>query len=266
MRSSRNATVLLAPLAGLLLGACDSEPTEQTTLRVSVYGEEFTEDRIPTEAFIDGWEVEFSRFTIAISDVEVDGEPLDGSFVLDLTEDSQGAGHELGTMMVPALDSPSLSFSVQPPTAATPVSATDEDVAEMVAQGSSVVAEGQATRGDEVIRFSWSFATTTRYAQCEGTADLASDPEPTTELTIHVDHLFYDDLDSEEPNVAFDLIASADADGDGEVTAAELRAVDITSETRYQVGSREITDLWSFIEAQIGTLGHIDGEGHCEFG
>ncbi|MEZ4472315.1 MAG: hypothetical protein R3F60_16270 [bacterium] len=63
--------------------------------------------------------------------------------------------------------------------------------------------------------------------------------------------------------MAFDLIAAADADGDGLVTEAELAAVDISTQERYQVGSRPISDLWRFIEQQATTVGHIDGEGHC---
>src|SRR5690606_19242015 len=110
-----------------------------------------------------------------------------------------------------------------------------------------------------------SFATDTRYVECHAAADLA-EGDASSQLTIHADHLFYDDLDSEEPNVAFDLVASADADANGEVTTEELRALDITAQTRYQVGSRDITELWGFIEAQTATLGHIDGEGHCEIG
>ena len=125
--------------------------------------------------------------------------------------------------------------------------------------------EGTATKGGEMVSFSWPFQTDTRYVDCASTAELA-EGDPKSQITIHADHLFYDDLDSEEPNVAFDLVASADTDADGEVTPDELRAVDITGESRYQVGSRNVTDLWSYIEVQTSTVGHIDGEGHCELG
>jgi hypothetical protein len=92
------------------------------------------------------------------------------------------------------------------------------------------------------------------------------DPDSTTsaQLTIHGDHFFYDDLDAPNPNLAFDLIASADANNDGDITLAELAAIDITAQTRYQVGSRPITHLRAYIEALTVNLGHIDGEGHCE--
>ena len=48
------------------------------------------------------------------------------------------------------------------------------------------------------------------------------------------------------------------------MTQAELAAVDLRPLENYQVGSTDITDLWRFIEQQTTTLGHIDGEGHCD--
>ena len=62
----------------------------------------------------------------------------------------------------------------------------------------------------------------------------------------------------------FDLIAAADGDGDGDITQAELEAVDLRPLENYQVGSTGITDLWKFVFDLPSTLGHIDCEGHCE--
>ncbi len=250
----------------LMLGACDeaADVPADTTLRISAYGEEFVEEGIPAQELVDGWRIDFDRFLVAISEVESDGVELPGSFVVDLSRASGGEGHTLGEVLVPAVDHPHLSFTVAPPQQATAVSADAPDVQQLVDEGQSMWVEGRATRADVTLRFFWGFDTATRYEECHGVAELATDEEPRSQLTLHADHLFYDDLDSEEPNVAFDLIASADTDGDGEITPAELAAVDITTEARYQVGSREITDLWGFIEAQTRTVGHIDGEGHCE--
>jgi len=259
----RIAPALLVSLA-LQSAACQADPGE-ARLRITAYGEEYIEDRIPAEDLVDGWEVDFSRFLVALRDVEADGVALDGAFVVDLTRASDGQGHELGALMLPAEGQPHLAYRVAPIDAATAVAATDTDVAELVDAGASIRVEGQATRGGQTVTFAWSFATDTRYVECHAAADLA-EGDASSQLTIHADHLFYDDLDSEEPNVAFDLVASADADANGEVTTEELRALDITAQTRYQVGSRDITELWGFIEAQTATLGHIDGEGHCEIG
>lgn len=264
-RSIHPATATLLAALGLLTAAC-ADPG-QATLRITAYGEEYVERGIPADALSDGWSVEFHRFLVAIAEVEASGEPLSGAFVVDLTRPSDGEGHLLGALTLPAEGVPELSYRVAPPIEApTPVSATADDVAALVDARASLLVEGTATRGAEEIGFSWIWATDTRYEQCASTAELAQDPEPTSQLTFHADHLFYDDLDSPTPNVSFDLVAAADADANGEVTEAELRALDITTQARYQVGSRDVTDLWAFIEVQTGTLGHIDGEGHCERG
>lgn len=259
--------IVAAPLCSLplLLGACEADIGE-AELRITAYGEEYIEDRIPAEDLVDGWEIDFSRFLIALRDVQADGEPLPGAFVVDLARSSGGEGHMLGMLTLPAMGQPQLGFRVAPVDAATAVSATDDDVSTLVDAGASIWVEGEATKAGQTLRFTWAFATDTRYVECHGAAELGEGETATSQLTIHADHLFYDDLDSEEPNVAFDLVASADADANGEVTTEELHAVDITTQSRYQVGSRDITELWSFIEAQTGTLGHIDGEGHCEIG
>lgn len=251
---------------GLFLGAC-ADDAGQATLRVTAYGEEFIEDRIPADVLVDGWTLELSRFLVAFEAVEADGEPLEGSFVVDLTRSSGGEGHDLGVLTLPAEGEPRLSFRVAPPGPdASPRSATDDDVTTLVDAGASMWVAGAATKGTQRVSFTWAFTTSTHYVECRSTAELRDGEEASAQLTIHADHLFYDDLDSETPNVAFDLVAAADADGDGDVTMQELRATDITGQARYQVGSRDVTDLWSFIEVQTGTVGHIDGEGHCELG
>lgn len=261
MNTRITGTMLLG--LGLLSSGC-ADPGE-TSLRITAYGEEYIEDEIPSDALVDGWTIDFRRFLIAITEVAADGEPLDGTFVVDLTQASGGDGHELGSIALPAAGMPAVEFRVAPFDTATPVSATDDDVATLSDAGASLWVEGTATKGDRTVSFAWAFTTDTHYVECHSTADLAGDA-PKSQLTLHADHLFYDDLDSSTPNTAFDLVASADTDGDGEVTEAELRALDITGQTRYQVGSRNVTELWSYIEVQTSTVGHIDGEGHCELG
>lgn len=259
----------VALAAGLALTAgCDGADEDgEGTLRVTVYGEEFVEDRIPADEVVDGWEVAFDRFMVSVSDVAADGEPLGGTYVFDLRQGTDGAGHALGSMLAPAGTVEHLDYRVGPAALEAEGNVADEDVRSMAQAGLSLWVQGVATRDADVVRFDWGFTTDTRYTECETARPLADGGEATSQITIHADHLFYDDLDSETPNVAFDIIAEADVmgDGDGMVTPGELAALDITGQSRYQVGSRDITDLWSFIEAQTRTLGHIDGEAHCNF-
>ena len=257
----RNAVVVLF---GLILAGC-SEP--RSSLVVSVYGEEYIEQQIPAEDVIDGWTITFDRFLISVGSVLVE-EVGDSQtwLVFDLAKNSAGEGHRaFGFEQVPVGRYDVVHYRVAPPSAEAVQSgnATAADTARMVAERASVIAEGKATRDGVEKSFSWIFDTDTRYEDCASTAEVTEESPGRVELTIHADHLFYDDLVSEEPNVAFDLIAQSDADDDGVITEAELRAVDLRTQTRYQTGSTGITDLWNFIRQQTTTLGHIDGEGHC---
>lgn len=208
-------------------------------LSIAVYGEDFIEVGIPAGEMVDGWAVTFDRFDVDIGEV-VAGELAAADYrVVDLSTDSGGAGTELASATVTGGAYDDVTYRIR-----------------------SVELDGSATLDGETKTFSWVFDVPTRYSECEGTA-VVDGAAARLELTIHGDHLFYDDLVSSVPNVAFDLVAAADADDDGEVTEAELAAVDITTEERYQVGNFDVSDLWSFIEHQVGTIGHIDGEGHC---
>lgn len=233
-------------LVASCLLACAPPP-----LSVSAYGEDFVEDGIPADVFVDGWQVRFERFNARVANVALESSGTVISDVIperivDLAARSDGAGHGIG-VLTPRQAFDALVFTLAP----------DGDVP-------ALYVEGSASKGDVTKSFAWSFATDTTYVCAPGALD---DPAVSaTQLTIHADHLFYDDLDAADPNVAFDLMAAADADDDGLITRAELEATDITTEERYQVGSRDIADLWGFVEAQSRTVGHIDGEGHCDTG
>jgi hypothetical protein len=258
-------TTTLAVVICLATG-CEVAAEGEGTLRIRAYGEEFIEDAIPADAVVDGWSITFSKFLVSVGEISADGMPLEGWFVFDLAQSSGGAGHEVGTLTVPAGLVEHLDYRVAPSRSATAGNATAADVELMNGMGWSLRVEGTATRAAESIAFAWGFDTDTAYTHCHTEQEVSDGGEATSQMTLHADHLFYDDLELPEPNVTFDLVASADAEPDGEVTPEELRAVDITGLANYGVGSRDITNLWTFIAAQTSTLGHIDGEGHCDQG
>ena len=237
---------LLAP--ALLLLACEAGNEEPGLLEVAVYGESFIEEGIPAEELIDGWRIDFQSFDVTIREANAasgeDSPALEqaSTTTFDLTAASEGQGQLVVSGEVPGGVYDRVAYQVE-----------------------SMQVVGSATRGEVTKTFAWDIDVPTRYSECQGLAFVDGAPARTL-LTIHADHLFYDDLVSSEPNVAFDLMAAADdlGDGDGEVTQAELAAVNITGEDRYQVGnSIEVTDLWTYVERQSATVGHIDGEGHC---
>ncbi|WP_428264643.1 hypothetical protein [Haliangium sp.] len=243
-------------------------------LDVTVYGEQFVEQGIPAEAFADGWTLRFDTFLVSLGEISAGGvfddEPgmrAPEYLVFDLARPSAGAGFFVHSDMVPGGRYDDVEFRVAPTPSARAGNVSADEVGFMVEQGFSVYAAGVATRGQIEKTFAWGFQVPTRYQGCRSLA-VVDGGRAATVLTLHADHLFYDDLISAEPDVRFDALAAADdagdGDGDGEISAAELSAVDISGFERYQVGSFPVTDLWAFLEHQVGTLGHIDGEGHCE--
>jgi hypothetical protein len=266
MRAARTAPSFIACAGALLLTACGEAPG---TLNVTIYGEDFIEKGIPASEFSDGWAVTFSRFLISVGEVSA----ARGGGVPDLTESTyrvfnlatatSGAGQMVTSKSVPGGAYNAVGFRVAPPPQGTSgggATANERDL--LLRGGLGLYVEGRATKGAVTKTFTWGFPNKTRYKACESTA-VVDGAAAASQLTIHGDHLFYDDLFAEEPNVSFDLIASADKDNSGEVTQAELMALDIRTQARYQVGSTGITNLWDFITFQTSTLGHIDGEGHC---
>ena len=258
------------------LTAC--EPAE-SELQVRVYGEAFIEEGIPADVFADGWALRFDRFLVSPGEARVSAPASAGTIagseplqVSALPRPSTGAGQLVASAMVPVgayreaayQIAPYVEYDLSYGDEFVESDATAEDRELMKTGGFSVYVAGAATKGAVTKTFAWGFATRTSYSACEADVEVEGPDPDSVEITVHGDHLFYDDLFAEEPNVAFDLVAGADVDGDGAVTRAELEAVDLRPLANYQVGSTGIVDLWRFIEHQTTTLGHINGEGHCQ--
>jgi len=138
---------------------------------------------------------------------------------------------------------------------------------EMQAAGYAVWISGSATKDASTLQFAWGFTGETVYSGCEATESVPDGGTGVTQLTIHGDHLFYESLVDHGAGLRFQALADADVNGDGEVTPTELAAISGTAFQaldHYDVppGSG-IDNLWHYLAAQIATLGHIDGEGHC---
>jgi len=269
----------LGSLAGLL-GACGSNARGEGSIEVTVWGESYIEDGIPADVFEDGWSVKYDKFLIALGDVSVDkdgehGKSLDEIALFDLTD---AGPHEFGRidgLAEGSWDEFGFSSVVADADTERSHSASAGDLELMVGDGYNVYVAGTASKEDTEIRFAWGFAEPVRYASCvdvrvgQETSGVVVGDGATVEaqLTIHGDHLFYDDLASPEAKLRFDVIASADADDDGEVSLAELTAVrlaDLSSDQgTYGVGAFAVDDMRAFVEAATTSLGHFAGEGHC---
>jgi hypothetical protein len=221
----------------LLVIGCSSESGGSGILDLNAYGEAFIEEGIPADAFADGWAVTFERFDVKLVGVVAAGHEF-GSYTVDLTEDSDGEGHVLDSTDAPTGEVDDAEFEIE-----------------------RVTLEGAATKGDTTKTFAWTFSEPVRYHECESGPTLQDGATGTFQITVHADHLFYDSLVSEEPDMRFQALADADADDDGVITQDELEVADIGL---YDAGSEGTADnLWLFLTAQSHTLGHVNGEGHC---
>lgn len=250
------------------------------TVEVSVWGEEYIEQGIPTSDFADGWSASFDRFVIVLGDVTLENADggravVGGLSVYDLVT---AGPHAVGT--TEPLDATSWSrvgyrMAVATPDTEVHPSASDDDRALMRDQGYSVYVEGSASDGTSTKTFRWGFSDSVRFGDCvdvgggqqtDGVVVTAGNTID-VELTVHGDHFFYDDLQSSDAALRFDNLAAADADMDGEVTLDELAQVPLadlpSANGPYGVGASDVNDLRGYVRAAVHTLGHFNGEGHC---
>lgn len=255
-----------------------------SSLDFTVWGEALIEQGIPASApadepaFVDGWSVTFERFLVTLKDVRAqrhDGSAkqgaLDAGVVFDLVK--PGPKAVVSFTGLPSVRFDEVAYAVAPapaPTAGPGVSA--EDVA-LVAGKASVHVTGRAVKGGVTKRFAWSFDSATDYVDCEDPASggkgAVAKPGMATsvELTIHGDHLFYDDVADPDAKLRFEPLAAADTSpADGVVTLDELKAVNLTALPLGQYGTgsaANVKTLADFVGALTRSLGHFQGEGHC---
>ena len=225
-------------LSVCLLGACSESDDAQGDVKVNAYGEEFIEQGIPASEVADGWEVSFDEFNVTLEDITVGSQQLAGPFTVDVSEVSDGTGQTLGRVTLPEGTYEGQSFTI-----------------------SRVALKGSAEKGGIIKTFDWVFDEPVDYTSCEAKTQVTEDGDATFQITIHADHYLYDSLVSEDPAVKFEALAGADTNGDGDITQAELASTDIGA---YDAGNSGVNDLWAWLVAQNATLGHVDGEGHCD--
>jgi len=260
-----------------------SDADGRGTAAFTTWGEEYIEQEIPASAVEDGWIIKYETFLVALHDVTV-SEGESGAFAARMSESKIFDMHKPGVKPVitfkdlPGKPYTHVSYRIGPATAASVPSegATEADKQRMVGGGFGVYVTGTLTKGAVTKSFKWGFTTNTLYDRCEGEVSgkktagvvVTNGGTDTAEITIHGDHLFYDDLQSPEAKVRVGNIADADENGDGEVTLEELAAVKLVDISRdkgtYGTGSAaDVNELRAFVSALSRTVGHFRGEGEC---
>ncbi len=269
---------LALSVALLILSACTD--TGSGNVAFTTWGEELIEEGIPATVFADGWSVKYDRFLVVLSGVKV----ADGATVAGEMGTPRLFNHVVPRPKLvvdfPSLTAktwPNVSYVIGPAAnAELGAGATEADKALMTAGGYGLYVEGKAQKGADSRTFKWGFSVKTLFDSCKGDVSgkevdgvvVANGGTDAVELTIHGDHLFYDDLQAPEAKVRFQNIADADADKNGEVTLAELEAVKLArlppANGAYGTGSdSKVVDLKAFVTDLSRTVGHFRGEGEC---
>src|SRR5690606_8330805 len=119
---------------------------------------------------------------------------------------------------LPAKAYPNVSWAIAPATSTTELGpgATDADRAMMVEKGYSIWVSATSANGSVSRKIAWGFTTSTLYDRCKAEKEgrevdgvvVTNGGTDSVQLTIHGDHLFYDDLQSPDAKVRFDTIAA----------------------------------------------------------
>jgi hypothetical protein len=285
--AKRNAAMKkTTPMAGLsfvlllaLAGCGDAEGTGHVAF--STWGEDFIEQGMAADDMEDAWAIHYHKFLVNMGHVTLAEESgakvaeMPGTKLFDHTQ--PGAKPLVSFSYLPARALTRVSYEIAPVTADTElVGVTEADKVFMVTNGYSVYVEATATKGAVTKKYAWGFDTGTIYDRCRATlAGKETDGVVITnggtdqpQITIHGDHLYYDDLQAKEARVRFDNIAAADADGDGTVSLGELAKVKLAAipaeNGPYGTGSATgVNDLAAFVSSLTRTIGHFRGEGEC---
>lgn len=285
---------ILATAIVLTIAGCGGDGGDGN-LSVLLEAEETVVDGIQSgtgdENILDGFDVDFSRYIATVGLVAMNqggGSSAQSSatvVVADLaslpttaTELTTFEGIPTGQYNEFGFETPAPDETIVNFNSVDPV-----DVDAMIANGWSYLIDGTITRVSDGASkdFRIEANVPTIYTNCALT-----DQEPgvnvsrnsSVDLTLHGDHIFFNGFPEEEGNVqrlAQWLWDIEDTNVDGVLTRPDFEAAtDVGSlfptppRGVYELAGgpiSEITNAWDFIRAQLGTQGHIFGEGECEW-
>ncbi|WP_437605387.1 hypothetical protein WMF20_30240 [Sorangium sp. So ce834] len=286
---------LVGPASGCVAGDGGSA-SEEGSLALRVSGEDAAKKGYPVLkngrelAFVDGWTVTFDKFIVSLGDIELRG--ADGAsafkdesiYVADLHRGDPTIAVFEG-LEARRWERFSLKTLPATPDAVNLNGVSQDDVERMASNGYNYWIEGAATKGGEAYTFSWGLVNPTRNSNCtnglDGTDGFVVKSHATTEaeITVHVDHTFWDTLGSEVADLRFDAIAAA-AGADGHIDFEELDAQRLSdlkglgggplldesgAPIVYNPGSipLEARTLKHFVLAASASQAHINGLGLC---
>lgn len=294
MRESR--LTVLALLAGMAVGCGDDNGSGgEGNLAVVLDAEETIPEGLASdpsgedeEAITDGYSVEFSRYIVSVGFVDMaqaNGANRQQSSVVTVADYvslpttlptldtfngiSTGQYSEFG------YDTPMIDDSV-----VNVNGVSDDDLQNMIDNGLSYIIAGTLTAdagGSKEFLIEADVPST--YTDCGEEPELGVNvgPSSTASITIHGDHIFFNGFPADESDVtrlAQWMWDVEDVDEDGVLTKTDFEAATDVGALYPSPPFSGLNDgpagainsTWDFIRSQLGTQGHIDGEGECEWG
>ena len=283
--------IFAALIAGLFAGCGSGDGN----LSVLIEAEESIPDGLQAgdgeEDIRDGFDISYSRYIVTLGNVamsQLDGADFQSSAVVvvaDLTSLPSTLPELTSFDGIPTGQYTGFGFET-PPADADVVNLNaveDAEIEAMIANGWSYIIEGTITQVSNGASKNFLIETDVPsvYSDCaveglEPGVNVSSNSS--VDITLHGDHMFFNGFPEEEGNVvrlAQWLWDIPDVDSDEVLTQVDFEAAtDIA--TLYPsppTGVYEltggpiapITNAWDFIRAQLGTQGHIFGEGECEW-
>ncbi|MEM9691095.1 MAG: hypothetical protein AAGA56_00995 [Myxococcota bacterium] len=296
---------LLAALfgTGLALAACDTETdTGEGTLSFRISGEGPATDGYPFVkdgvelSFVEGWEVQFDHIVASMGEISVaatDGTVAHQGTERYLADLAQGDVTVLTLPDITARRWDRIGVNVLPASSESiALSGIDASIVDtMVSEGLTYYYDGRASRDGMSFRFVFGLRNPTTNTDCTNGDDstqgviVENGSFTESELTVHIDHLFWDTLGSEQLRLRFDAMAAADLEsvggnGDGVITFEELENQRL-SDLRgldgepllgddgeilsYNPASTPLSEstLRGFVLASTATQVHLNGLGFC---
>lgn len=278
-----------------LLAACGEDELGSASLAIAISGEEAALSGYPVGegedeiAFADGWTLEFSHVILALKGFEL--KTSDGDDAA-LSSDAVVADLHLGEPElwrfdgVPARRWDRVSYQYAPPMPDTrKANAVDAALVEkMASEGWSMYVEATAHKGDQDVKLQFGFPFSLQLSRCENGQDntdgvvVRENGRNAAQITVHLDHLFFDSWATDEPSLRFDAMAAVAPEG-GPLTLDDLAKQNNLSALKgadgkpldfdaYDPGSSfnpVPKDLEEYTVQGATTTGHWNGEGHCVY-
>lgn len=156
-----------------------------------------------------------------------------------------------------------------------------DDITNMIDNDLTYIIEGQLTadEGGETLNFLIEANVESFYTFCGeegGQAGINVGTSGTDQITMHGDHIFFNGFPADESGVqrlAEWMWLVEDTDNDGILTRVDFEAATDLGllypsppYTDLNAGpAGPLTNAWDFIRSQLGTQGHLNGEGECEW-